>query len=315
MARVLFFFVIMFACAACALVLGIEDKPLRQTATDVIDTGEIEAGDADAGPCIPVPQLGCRSCERHDFCDDFDDDAGPFARWESVGGFPNPFLKGKASITIDDGGFSPDRATRMHAEADSGSTYALVFHRLPEKDAAGFGGVHYSVQVRVETLSFIDSLAGPVPDAASAYIAAIMNVSLANPEPIGAAILLSESGVYLAASTNILETTGADVVARIYEGNVLSLAQKNWFKFDLYVTDAQRAAALGFNCNASNGPVAAARIPSVPPLENKACIALPDAFGNDSSWANAPVIGVGAGTFGAATVGVRHDNVMVDLLE
>lgn len=296
---------------ACALVLGIDDKPLRpeQAGEGGVDAGE---GGADAA-CAPDPRLGC-TCEKHDFCDDFDDDASaPFSRWSSPLG--NPFVKAGSTIGLDGGGQSPERATSVVGASDGGSTYAIVLAELDQgalRPGRPFAGVKLSFRLQIEDLALSSKNSGPVDDAGTAYVGAVLR--LLDVKPAGAAVLVADNGTYLSVSTDVIGGSGLGGTALLYEGAVLKLAKPpNWIRVEIFIAERDRAVAAGYaSCSAlPAGPVAAAML-SLPTYQG--CVAIPAQFG-DLSWAKTPIIGVGAGTFGAGSFRVRHDNVSLDFLE
>jgi hypothetical protein len=300
------------ACSACALVLGIEDPPLRQVDAGA-DTGPVDAG----ADCSPLPREGCRSCAVHDFCDDFDTPGEAlFARWSSVLS-SNPFRRGDSGITTDEAGLSPPGAIVTTAEGTSQSGYAIGLHALdlaashPGRAAAG---VKYVFYMSLEELALTEK-AGPLPDASSAYVGAILrllSIEGGQPKPAGAAVLVTDKGVYLAMSRDIISGGDQPNVAQLFEGDVKSLSA-NWVKAEILVAERDRAIAAGYtSCSTvAPGPVAAAML-SLPTFQG--CVAVPPEFG-DLGWTAQPTVGVGAGTFGSGTVRVRHDNVAVDFLE
>jgi hypothetical protein len=294
---------------ACALVLGIDDLPLRPEVDAGGDAGD-EASTGDAA-CKPDPKQGCRSCA-HDFCDDFDDDAeAPFARWLSPLG-ANPFRKGDASVVVDEGGLSTPSSSLTLASSTAEQVYAIALHSLDHgvlHPGRPFVGVKYAFYMRFERLSLPGTTGGPLPDAGTAYVGAILRVLAL--KPAGAALLVNERGVHLAVATDVISGSGEPAVARLFEGKVLDIAD-NWVRVEMLVADRERAVAMGYTSCASQppGPVAASML-SLP--EYQGCLPFPAAFG-DISWAATPTIDVGAGAFAEADLVVRHDNVSVDFL-
>jgi len=296
---------------ACALVLGIDDKPLRPESPS---EGGVDAGaDAADAACTPDPRLGC-ACETHDFCDDFDDDASaPFSRWSSPLG--NPFVKAGSTIGLDAGGRSPERATSVVGGSDGGSTYAIVLAELDHaklRPGRPFAGAKLSFLLQLEELALSANNSGPIDDAGTAYVGAVLR--LLEVKPAGAAILVADDGTYLSVSTDVIGGGGKGSTARLYEGAVLKLAKPpNWIRVEIFIAERDKAVAAGYSsCSGlPAGPVAAAML-SIPTYQG--CVAIPAEFG-DLSWAKAPILGVGAGTFGAGTFRVRHDNVSFDFLE
>jgi hypothetical protein len=299
------------SATACALVLGIDDLPLRADRDAAPDTGPLTDAGAD---CAPDPRTGC-ACGTHDFCDDFDTDGeAPFARWDW--GLPNPFTKQDASVVLDTGGLSAPFATRVAVDTDSGSAYATVFNQLDLEalhPGRAFDGVRYTFWLRIEALD-IPYEAGPVPGEGTAYVGAILQLFGVPPKPGGAAILFGAGGVYLAVSTNVLDANGTAVHARLYDNTALKVASANWIPVEIVVAERAKAISLGYvECNdVDAGPgvgVAAATVLT----QFRACLPLSDTFGG-VGWAAKPVVGVGGGTFNAGSIRVRQDDVAVDFL-
>jgi len=286
--------------AACDLVLGIRDYPLR-------DAGAVAVGDAGAdgqGGCLD-PSLGCGACP-HDFCDDFDQ-AGqvPNSKWPGTFGLASPFLRGDAGVELGEGR-SPPSALRVHATSPTSTpSHAFLVRRLDGPD----GGValRFSFDARLDRLELLDTV-GPVKDAGAVSIAAILSPVAGAPS--GAAIVLSTDGLYLAVSDNVLDSPDASILP-FYQGSLAPLAG-NWVRIEMFAGPAAEAARLGFaRCASLQGGVAAARLTA---LGLSSCAPLPAALA-DLAWIRSPVILTGAFLFGQGRVEVRVDNVTADFVQ
>jgi hypothetical protein len=291
---------------ACALVLGIDDPPLRPDR----DSGPDSAPDA-ADACVPSAKAGC-ACASHDFCDDFDTDGeAPFSRWKWD--LDNPFVKRDGSIELGDGGLSEPLAARTAVETDGASAYAMVLDALDFTAAhpgRPFRGVRLTFWVRLESLDVTEQ-AGPV-EGGSAYVGAVLQ--LFGTKPGGASILIAPSGMYLGVSTNVTDSNGTAETAPIYDDTAITVVKANWIPVEIVVAERDKAIELGYDAcqEVDAGPgvgVAAASVLS----KFRACLPLAATFGG-VAWASKPVVAVGGGTFGAGSILVRHDNVSVDFL-
>ena len=93
-----------------------------------------------------------------------------------------------------------------------------------------------------------------------------------------------------------------------------SQLSENWLPIEIVVTDRDRAVALGYpSCQTlPPGPVTAASVQATP---YRACLSLPTALADLSTWGKHPTIGIGGIMFGPGRVAVHHDNVVVDFIE
>jgi hypothetical protein len=284
--------------AACDLVLGIKDYPLRDGG--IADARDGGTGDAQA---CEDPSLGCGACV-HDFCDDFDLDAQvPNTKWPGALGFASPFQRGEAGLAIGPGRSLPS-ALVAQATSPGSPTHAFLLRRLEGPDAGV--SLRFAFDARIERFD-IQAPAGPVKDAGSVSVAAVLSPVAGT--PAGAAVLLSTGGLYLAVSNNVLDSPDSSVVP-FYEGDLAALAG-NWVRIEIFVGAASEATTLGFTtCSNKGTGVAAARLVA---LGLSVCTPLPAVLA-DLSWIRSPVILTGGFLFGKGVTDIRIDNVTADFV-
>lgn len=302
--------------AACAALLDIEELPQRpdQDAAPL----DASAPEPDGGSACDGGGRLC-ACTKHDFCDDFDDDAAVLgASWSGFGGLGNPFLKGDSGMNFTGTAFSAPRALESFASAQSTSAFAVLGHQLDQArlhPGRPFGGVRMSVLVQIGALSFSE-IRGPLPDGGSAVAAAVVNFVGANLG--GAAVVVGLDGAYLFSSVNLLEGNRKDagpddVVVQLFDGDVTAIA-RNWLRVEIVVADRAVALREGYSTCASvpAGPVMAAVVG--PTALRQGCAAVPASLGG-LSWASTPILTVGGALFGGGELVFRQDDVTMDFLE
>jgi hypothetical protein len=294
--------------AACSLIAGIDDLPLRDAgAADVAPPDAT----ADAAPeaCSTDPSLGCAAGCAHDFCDDFDlDGQTPATLWPGIkAGLGSPFINGASTVDIADGGRSPPSALLASTAGDaSRSSYAVLVKQLQRDGAAPLGLFRYGLDFDLGGIAFDDNR-GPIDGGGAASVAAIVVPQVPTP---GVAFLLSTDGLYVAAADDIVGGTGSAIVERVYPIHITDI--RGYVRVELVVGTADHAVAAGFGkCSGKTGGVVVGNLPSLSGAY--ACIALPSKLA-DLTWIDAPVILSGGLIFGPGFFDVRTDNVTADFL-
>lgn len=297
------------AVAACSLIAGIDDLPLRDAGTTDDAPADTALPDAAADvACTTDPSLGCATACAHDFCDDFDlDGQAPATKWPGTAFFGSPFTSGESTVVIGDGGRSVPAALVAATAGDaSRSTYAILVKQLQRDAASPLGLFHYALDFDLGSISFKDNR-GPVPEGGAASVAAIVRPLAPTP---GVAFLLSQDGLYVAASDDIVGGTGGAVVEQIYAVHITDV--RGYVRVEVVVGTAENAVAAGFDkCAGKTGAVVVGNLLSLTGAH--ACIALPSKLA-DLAWMDAPVILSGALIFGPGSFDVRTDNVTADFL-
>lgn len=313
-------------CSACGLVLGIEDKPLRETG-DVVDaSSDAAAVDArgDGGPPGPDCQRnppGC-SCEPHDFCDDFDT-PGPLLRtWVKppIGG-SDPLIIADGSVGLTSEAFSPPSALHAFAATSNdlaGAAFALHVLGRADASAGRVVGVKLTSQVRIVSVSVEtppDTVhgVGPIPGAGCAGIGGL-GLAVSATQLAGVGFILANKALYLAASDNLVIGSTPAQHAVLFETDITALST-SYLSLELIVTDRTRAMALGPEYEAAcasveDGPVAAATLK----LYKSACIPLKGELANLDRVLETPVLSTGGLVYNVGSLVVHHDNVTGDFL-
>lgn len=304
--------------SACAVVLGIEDKPLRP---EVVEVGPEVGPDAGTPRCEDPPRV-C-ACARHDFCDDFDaPDAAVFAAWKDDSGTPNQILLGEASVALVTDAHSPPRALQATARKDSylTPTAAVGLSRLdfdalhPGQRVAGIRlGFHVRlVNIAVPNPDDPERDAGPIPRLGSAGIGGLVGEPRPSAQPAGVGLIVANERVYLATTSNVFAGNVADDYALVYDSPVGALSV-TWLSVEMVVTSRDRAVALGYaDCSGlPDGPVgAAAFIGSF-----RKCLplrgALADAY---PAWLKTAGVSVGGIVFDPGSATVAYDDVIADFI-
>jgi hypothetical protein len=303
------FGILAWTAAACASILGIEEKPVRREIADVESPSDAGAPDA---ACIETPSSGC-ACA-HDFCDDFDAiDADVGRRWVSAltpAGGPFSRSRAEGGITTVRGGegVSPPHTFETRVFTEDNNAYAFLFHRLAHVRGPTFQGVRFRFLTRIKELDVTDDGGtSPIPGG-GILVGGLLTESI---PPKGIVLGISARGVYLAAADDDVFNTRDASIAPVYEGDVLRLA-KLVFTIDLFVVTRERALADKLEpCEAVMAPaVAAIRVGGLA----SACMPLPQSL-TGLEWTTESVAILGAAVVGEGTTHLLHDNAMVDFLE
>lgn len=307
--------------AACAQILGIEDRPLRPDGGAPVDEAGLDGAPDrnEAAACVMDESAGCAAqCVRHDFCDDFDQPGeSPGSRW-LLSALSNPLVRGDAGFDLPhEGGRSAPAYAAAHAFTDqNAAAVALLLHEMNFNDThsgTSFNGVRAAADVRVEAATAFD--AGLATDAsADAGVAFVPMFALVTnpplPTPAAVAVGVNAQGVVLAASPNILDESAPRITKYVYETQFIQ-AFGNWVRVELLVAPPQAAIAKGFSsCSSVSTELAAAA--SVAGAF-QTCIALDGALGN-AAWARTPIVGAGLVVPQYAMLRVGFDNVVADFL-
>lgn len=304
-----------WAVAACASILGIEELPLLEE-HDASDAA-MEEGDAaaEAAPCDDDISLGCRGCP-HAFCDDFDDDAAPGARWISTvtpSGGPLFIQRGDGGATgalVTDGAVSPPFAFESSVASDAGGSFSLLLNQLAKHTPGPrFAGLVYRFQLRVRRLELTE-IEGPLKheDSGSAAFAALSPADITS---AAVGLVSTQERVFAVLGTNFFQPKPDASIHDMFATELATFGDQP-VRMDIYVTTRERALAEKLvRCGALAAPtVMAVRVNNV--LHECAPLEGPLA---DLAWTHDAVIGLGAGTFGSGSVAIVYDNVMVDFLE
>jgi hypothetical protein len=302
---------------ACSVILGIDEKPLRnESDADVaIDAHDDADSDNDGAPdaepdvrCRLLESQGCGSCA-HDFCDDFDvDGQAPAAHWKAPTGFKNPIAQGDAGLNVSAPALSLPAALVATASSSGTRAFAMLVEQLSfAEHHAGhtFDGVRIAVDVRLDALRFTGT------DAGRATVLGLLRTD--KTPPSGVAILLSGTAVQLVVSEDVLGGTGDAITAPVNDSlNVPSLLN-NWVRLEVFVGDRDRALREGYACQSvGRGLVAAASLGSG--LVGHTCVQLPPSFAS-TPWTSSPALLVGALLLSPGRASVRSDNVVADFFE
>jgi len=299
---------------ACGALLGIEKLPIEDADATAEASIVQEAGDA-----------GCTSsrtscgCVPHDFCDDFDDGEDLGKGWVPYS--QNPFLYNDATLVGADAGLSPPGAIQVTAGDEKNSSFAILTHKMrarPGQPDPPFSGFRSRFDMKLEKLVTTEPR-GPLVDSGSAFVGGVFQLSDSFP-PVakGISVIVATDGAYLLTAGSILNVQsgagldgGAGGIVRLYEGDMLGLAQ-NWLRVDILFADRQRAISDGFGtCTVVvPGWVVAASIG--PGKLKQGCLAIPDAIGPE--WARDPFVTAGGGLFAGGELVFRQDNIVFDFL-
>ncbi len=324
---------------ACADVLGIENRPLREDGTvsppledargdgDVRDdipdapqdvgTDSGSDGGADAA-CDRLVQQACSADCPRDFCDDFDGDGRVVAdRWMPPAMFTNPVLAGTSSAAFGTVAKSAPRSLFLTTSSVSAVSYSIVGHALPFRprhEGRAFDGVRFACDFRIDALTFL-APGGPVPNAGNAAMLGVLPPDLSS-NPHGIAVVLGGSSLYLVVADDFFGGSGSKVTSIVSPNRGTSFFQRDWLQLELFVGDRDRAVMLGYTaCGTSSvtpGLVAAAALGGK--TLGDACVNVPSLFG-PANWAENPVLIAGSILFAKGNAAFRFDNVVADFYE
>jgi hypothetical protein len=294
------------AMAACADVIGLQDRPLRDAGASVdAPVDAANDGGYDAPPDGGGSGFACdRLVPPADFCDDFDR-AGevPGDKWSAgAAGIPSIALTPEAGLVIVDGGSSPPNALFVDLVGSTGQpAIAALANALPVDAAAP-----PPTGVRIEMEAWLADVTVPTLVDGGASFVPLLVVTARGSTTTGMGLALGGDGIYLIATTDLLND-GTRASVRAVKGIG---ATATWVHVSLLVAPQAAAVTAGIKACADAGT--AGYVVAISMLAEQSCLSLDGVF-DGQAWATSAVL-LGGAMHGAGTLGARYDNLGVYLL-